>query len=141
MQVIPEGVGPVKTNLCVVLVGSASFLVLAGRVEVGVGVKARAQLDRVAAVGPCRKFRYTGRSLPHFPWAPAMTKIEIVDFSERAPARHNKINKEFHVMSQPLDFTGVRALFINCTLKRSPELSNTYLVELTGLEPGTPPLP
>ena len=24
-----------------------------------------------------------------------------------------------------LDFTGLRALFINCTLKRSPELSNT----------------
>ena len=37
--VIPEGEGPVKTNLCVVLVRSASFLVLAGRVEVGVGVK------------------------------------------------------------------------------------------------------
>ena len=44
-------------------------------------------------------------------------------------------------MTQPLDFTGVRALFINCTLKRSPELSNTYLVELTGLEPVTPTLP
>ena len=28
-------------------------------------------------------------------------------------------------MTQPLDFTGVRALFINCTLKRSPELSHT----------------
>ena len=52
MQVIPEGGGPVKTNLCVVLVRSASFLVLAGRVEVGVGVKARAEPDRVAAVGP-----------------------------------------------------------------------------------------
>ena len=51
-QVIPEGEGPVKTNLCVVLVRSASFLVLAGRVEVGVGVKARAEPDRVAAVGP-----------------------------------------------------------------------------------------
>lgn len=51
-QVIPEGAGPVKTNLCVVLVGSAGFLVLAGRVEVGVGVKARAEPDRVAAVGP-----------------------------------------------------------------------------------------
>jgi hypothetical protein len=44
--------GPVKTNLCVVLVRSASFLVLAGRVEVGVGVKAWAEPDRVAAVGP-----------------------------------------------------------------------------------------
>ncbi|HYB36603.1 MAG TPA: hypothetical protein VEF72_13130 [Mycobacterium sp.] len=29
--VIPEGAGPVKTNLCVVLVRSAGFLVLAGR--------------------------------------------------------------------------------------------------------------
>jgi hypothetical protein len=28
-------------------------------------------------------------------------------------------------MSQPRDFTGLRALFINCTLKRSPELSHT----------------
>jgi hypothetical protein len=52
LQVIPEGAGPVKTNGCVVLVGSASFLVLAGRVEVGVGVEARAEPDRVAAVGP-----------------------------------------------------------------------------------------
>jgi hypothetical protein len=52
LQVIPEGAGPVKTNLCVVLVRSASFLVLAERVEVGVGVKARAEPDRVAAVGP-----------------------------------------------------------------------------------------
>ena len=26
---------------------------------------------------------------------------------------------------QPDDFSGLRALFINCTLKRSPELSNT----------------
>jgi hypothetical protein len=51
-QVIPEGEGPVKTNGCVVLVRSASFLVLAGRVEVGVGVKARAEPDRVAAAGP-----------------------------------------------------------------------------------------
>lgn len=51
-QVIPEGEGPVKTNLGVGLVRSASFLVLAGRVEVGVVVKARAQPDRVAAVGP-----------------------------------------------------------------------------------------
>ncbi len=51
-QVIPEGEGPVKTNLCVVLVGFASFRVLAGRVEVGVGVKALAEPDRVAAVGP-----------------------------------------------------------------------------------------
>jgi hypothetical protein len=51
-QVIPEGGGPVKTNLCVVLVRSASFLVLAGRVEAGVGVKTRAEPDRVAAVGP-----------------------------------------------------------------------------------------
>jgi hypothetical protein len=50
--VIPEGEGPVKTNGCVVLVRSASFLVLAGRVEVGVGVKARAEPDRVAAAGP-----------------------------------------------------------------------------------------
>jgi hypothetical protein len=24
-----------------------------------------------------------------------------------------------------LDFTGLRALFINCTLKRSPDFSNT----------------
>jgi len=52
LQVIPEGGGPVKTNLCVVLVRSASFLVLAGRVEAGVGVKTRAEPDRVAAVGP-----------------------------------------------------------------------------------------
>jgi hypothetical protein len=44
--VIPEGEGPVKANGCVVLVRSASFLVLAGRVEVGVGVKARAEPDR-----------------------------------------------------------------------------------------------
>ena len=44
--------GPVKTNDCVVLVGSASFLVLAGRVELGVEVKARAEPDRVAAAGP-----------------------------------------------------------------------------------------
>ena len=51
-QVIPEGEGPVKTNLRVLLVRFASFLVLAGRVEVGVGVKARAEPDRVAAVGP-----------------------------------------------------------------------------------------
>ena len=51
-QVIPEGAGPVKTNFCVVLVCSASFVVLAGRVEAGVGVKARAEPDRVAAVGP-----------------------------------------------------------------------------------------
>jgi hypothetical protein len=56
-QVIPEGAGPVKTNGCVVLVGSVSFLVLAGRVEVGVGVKARAEPDRVAAVGPWRRRR------------------------------------------------------------------------------------
>jgi hypothetical protein len=35
------------------------------------------------------------------------------------------MNKEFQPMSQPLDFTGLRALFINCTLKRSPELSHT----------------
>ena len=29
-------------------------------------------------------------------------------------------------MSEPdLDFTGLRAMFINCTLKRSPELSHT----------------
>jgi hypothetical protein len=33
------------------VVGCAGFLVLAGRVEVGVGVKARAQPDRAAAVG------------------------------------------------------------------------------------------
>lgn len=26
---------------------------------------------------------------------------------------------------QPDDFSGLHALFINCTLKRSPELSNT----------------
>ena len=26
---------------------------------------------------------------------------------------------------EPLDFTGLRALFINCTLKRSPEPSHT----------------
>ena len=52
LQVIPEGAGPVKTNLCGVLVCSASFLVLAGRVEVGVGVKAWAEPDRVAAGGP-----------------------------------------------------------------------------------------
>jgi hypothetical protein len=51
-QVIPEGVGPVKTDLCVGFACSASFLVMVGRVEVGVGVKARAEPDRVAAVGP-----------------------------------------------------------------------------------------
>jgi hypothetical protein len=51
VQVIPEGAGPVKTNLCVVLVRCAGFLVLVGRVEVGVGVKARAEPDRVAAAG------------------------------------------------------------------------------------------
>jgi len=51
-QVIPEGAGPVKAHLCGVLVGSASFLVLAGHAEVGVGVKARAEPDRVAAGGP-----------------------------------------------------------------------------------------
>jgi len=51
-RVIPEGAGPVKTNGCVVLVHFVSFLVLAGRVEVGVGVKARAEPDRVAAAGP-----------------------------------------------------------------------------------------
>lgn len=27
---------------------------------------------------------------------------------------------------EPQDFTGLRALFINCTLRRSPELSNTW---------------
>ena len=52
LRVIPEGAGPVKTNGCVVLVHFVSFLVLAGRVEVGVGVKARAKPDRVAAAGP-----------------------------------------------------------------------------------------
>jgi hypothetical protein len=50
MQVIPEGEGPVKTQSLVVLVHFASFLVLVERVEVGVGVKARAEPDRVAAV-------------------------------------------------------------------------------------------
>src|ERR1700738_5359713 len=49
--VIPEGEGPVKTNGGVVLVRSTSCLVLAGRVEIGVGVKARAEPDRVAAAG------------------------------------------------------------------------------------------
>jgi len=52
LRVIPEGAGPVKTHGCVVLAHFASFLVLAGRVEVGVGVKARAEPDRVAAAGP-----------------------------------------------------------------------------------------
>jgi hypothetical protein len=51
-QVIPEGAGPVKTNFGRVLLRFESFLVLAGRVEGGVGVKARAQPDRVAAIGP-----------------------------------------------------------------------------------------
>ena len=51
-QVIPEGAGPVKTNGCVCFCLFWSFLVLVGRVEVGVGVKARAEPDRVAAVGP-----------------------------------------------------------------------------------------
>ena len=33
---------------------------------------------------------------------------------------------------QPYDFTGLRALFINCTLKRSPEPSNTQgLVDIS----------
>jgi hypothetical protein len=50
--VIPEGRGPVKTNFCVVLVRSASFLVLVGRVEVGVGSRLGRKPDRVAAVGP-----------------------------------------------------------------------------------------
>ena len=27
--------------------------------------------------------------------------------------------------SSPYDFTGLRALYVNCTLKRSPEVSNT----------------
>ena len=50
--VIPEGAGPVKTTAAFAFAMFWSFLVLAGRVEVGVGVKARAQPDRVAAVGP-----------------------------------------------------------------------------------------
>jgi hypothetical protein len=41
-QVIPEGEGPVEANGRVVLVRFVSFLVLAGRVELGVGGKARA---------------------------------------------------------------------------------------------------
>ena len=48
----PEGAGPVKTNLCVVFGSFCGLPVLAGRVEIGVGVKARAQSYRVAAVGP-----------------------------------------------------------------------------------------
>jgi hypothetical protein len=51
-QVIPEGAGPVKTYFGRVFVRSAIFLVLVGRIEAGVGVKARAEPDRVAAVGP-----------------------------------------------------------------------------------------
>jgi hypothetical protein len=51
-QVIPEGAGPVKTYFGRVFVRSATFLVLVGRIEAGVGVKARAEPDRVAAVGP-----------------------------------------------------------------------------------------
>ena len=51
-QVIPEGAGPVKTTAAVCFCLFWSFLVLVGRVEVGVGVKARAEPDRVAAVGP-----------------------------------------------------------------------------------------
>ena len=51
-QVIPEGAGPVKTNLWVVVVRFARFLVLVVRVEVRVGVKARAEPDRLAAVRP-----------------------------------------------------------------------------------------
>jgi hypothetical protein len=50
--VIPEGVGPVKTNGCVCFCLFWSSLVLVGRVELGVGVKARAEPDRVAALGP-----------------------------------------------------------------------------------------
>lgn len=52
LQVIPEGAGPVKTNGCVCFCLFCSFLVQVGRVEVGVGVKVRAEPDRVAAVGP-----------------------------------------------------------------------------------------
>ena len=51
-QVIPEGAGPVKTYGCGCFWLFWGFLVLAGRVAVGVGVKARAQPDRGAAVGP-----------------------------------------------------------------------------------------
>ena len=50
--VIPEGVGPVKTTAGVCFCVCWSFLVLVGRVDVGVGVKARAEPDRVAAGGP-----------------------------------------------------------------------------------------
>src|SRR5215211_2666358 len=47
-----------------------------------------------------------------------------------------------HMTVQPLDFTGLRALFINCTLKRSPEISNTQglidisarIMEMHGIE-------
>ena len=52
LQVIPEGAGPVKTSGCVCFCLFWSSLVLVGCVEVGVGVKARAEPDRVAAVGP-----------------------------------------------------------------------------------------
>ena len=52
LQVIPEGPGPVKTTAAFAFGLFRGFLVLAGRVEVGVGVKARAQPDRVAAAGP-----------------------------------------------------------------------------------------
>ena len=51
VQVIPEGAGAVKTTAAFGFAMFWSFLVLAGRVEVGVGVKARAEPDRVAAVG------------------------------------------------------------------------------------------
>ena len=43
---------------------------------------------------------------------------EIVDFFTRG-------KEHLHMTVQPLDFTGLRALFINCTLKRSPEPSHT----------------
>jgi hypothetical protein len=51
-QVIPEGAGSVKTSGCVCFCLFWSFPVLVGRVEIGVGVKARAEPDRVAAAGP-----------------------------------------------------------------------------------------
>jgi hypothetical protein len=39
MQLIPEGAGPVKTTAAFAFACFWSFLVLAGHVEVGVGVK------------------------------------------------------------------------------------------------------
>lgn len=38
-------------------------------------------------------------------------------------------------MSDPQDLSGLRALFINCTLKRSPEVSNTQALVDASIPP------